>query len=82
MNGISQQVLRNCKRRIQNRLANPILDPQPQPMFTAGSIHYEVAERTRGLNCGGIGAIHQMVRNVGLIEALDQNVKLFKVHLP
>jgi hypothetical protein len=74
--------LRNCKRRIQNRLANPILDPQPNPMFAAGNIHYEVAERTRGLNCGGIGAVHQMVRNVGLVEALDQNVKLLKVHLP
>jgi len=82
VNSISQQVLLNCKRRIQNRLANPILDPQPQPMFTGGNIHYEVADRTRGLNCGGIGAVHQMVRKVGLIEVLDQNVHLLKVHLP
>jgi hypothetical protein len=51
-------------------------------MFTAGNIHYEVADRTRGLNCGGIGAVHQMVRKVGLIEVLDQNVHLLKVHLP
>jgi len=51
-------------------------------MFTGGNIHYEVADRTRGLNCGGIGAVHQMVRKVGLIEVLDQNVHLLKVHLP
>jgi hypothetical protein len=82
VNPISRQRLRNFKRRIQNRLANPILEPQPNPIFTAGNIHYQVADRTRGLNCGGIGAVHQMVRNVGLIEALDQNVHLLKVHLP
>jgi hypothetical protein len=51
-------------------------------MFAAGNIHYEIAERSRGLNCGGIGAIHQMVRATGLIEALDHHVQLLKVHLP
>ena len=51
-------------------------------MFTASNIHYEMADRTRGLNCAGIGAIHQMVRAVGLAEAVDRAVKLFKVHLP
>ena len=51
-------------------------------MFTASNVHYEMADRTRGLGCGGIGAIHQMVRAVGLIEALDRCVKVLKVHLP
>jgi hypothetical protein len=70
------------KRRIQKRLANPILRPRREPMFSAGNIHYEMAERTRGLNCAGIGAIHQMVRAVGLPQVLDRDVQLLKVHLP
>jgi hypothetical protein len=51
-------------------------------MFTASNVHYEVAGRTRGLNCAGLGAIHQMVRAVGLIGALDRDVRVLKVHLP
>lgn len=82
MNTISRQVLRKFKRQIQKRLQGPILEPRPDPMFAAANIHYEVADRTRGLNSGGIGVIHQMVRSVGLIDALDQNVHLLKVHLP
>jgi hypothetical protein len=51
-------------------------------MFTASNIHYEMADRSRGLNCAGIGAVHQMARAVGLAEAVDHAVKLLKVHLP
>ena len=51
-------------------------------MFTASNIHYEMADRTRGLNCAGIGAVHQMVLFVGLIQTLDRDLKLLKVHLP
>jgi hypothetical protein len=51
-------------------------------MLAAGNIHYEVADRTRGLSCAGIGVIHQLARSVGLIDALDRGVELFKVHLP
>ena len=82
MNTISQQVLGKFKRRIQKRLAGPILEPRLEPVLAAANIHYEVADRARGINCGGIGVIHQMVRAVGLIDALDQNVRLLKVHLP
>ena len=51
-------------------------------MFTAGNIHYAVADRSRGLSCGGIGAIHQMVRAIGLARALDRDLPLLKMHLP
>jgi hypothetical protein len=51
-------------------------------MLTARNIHYEIADRMRGLGCGGIGVMHQIARATGLIDALDRNVKLLKVHLP
>jgi hypothetical protein len=51
-------------------------------MLTAKNIHYEVADRTRGLSCGGIGAIHLLARSSRLIEAIDRDVKLLKAHLP
>jgi hypothetical protein len=59
-----------------------MLQARQEPMFTASNIHYEMADRTRGLSCGGIGVIHQMVRAIGLVQALDRDVQLLKVHLP
>ena len=72
----------NRKRRIQYRLRERNWTDQPRPMLTASNIHYELADRTRGLGPGGIGAIHLLARRTGLIEALDQRLHLLKVHLP
>jgi len=51
-------------------------------MFTASNIHYEIAERTRAVGAGGIGAIHLLARKIGLIDAIDRRLHLLKVHLP
>jgi hypothetical protein len=51
-------------------------------MLKASNIQYEMAERTQGMNCGGIGAMHLMVQRLGLVEDRDQSLNLLKVHLP
>lgn len=51
-------------------------------MFTARNIRYEMADRTRAISHGGIGAVHLLARRVGLIDALDRDLRLLKVHLP
>ena len=51
-------------------------------MLKASNIHYEMAERVQAVSCGGIGAMHLMVQRLGLIEDINQNLKLLKVHLP
>ena len=51
-------------------------------MFTAGNIHYEIAERTHAVAAGGIGAMHLMARKLGLVDAIDRHLHLLKVHLP
>jgi hypothetical protein len=51
-------------------------------MFSASNIHYELSERTRGLDTGGIGVMHRLARHVGLIEEIDRRVEVLKVHLP
>ncbi|MGH7178377.1 MAG: transposase, partial [Tepidisphaeraceae bacterium] len=83
MKNTSTQKLARRKRRIAKRL-----DPRRKwsarehPMFTARAIHYEVAERDRGISHGGIGAVHLLARKVGLIDAIDRDLHLLKVHLP
>ena len=77
-----RQRLENRKRAILNRL-NPQNRPCGDvPIFAASNIHYEVAGRVGAIGCGGIGAIHLLARHVGLIEALDRELQLLKVHLP
>jgi hypothetical protein len=51
-------------------------------MFTASNIHYELADKTRGLSAGGIGAMHLLARRSGLIEAIDRRLHLLKEHKP
>ena len=51
-------------------------------MLQASNIYYEMAPRVRGINCGGIGAMHLMVQRLGLVEDLDRHLHLLKVHLP
>ena len=51
-------------------------------MFSGRNIHYEMAEKTQGLVCGGIGAIHLLCQKIGLVDLLDQKVNVLKRHLP
>jgi hypothetical protein len=51
-------------------------------MLAARNIHYELADRGRGLGEGGIGAMHLLARGVGLIERIDDQLHLLKRHLP
>jgi Transposase DDE domain group 1 len=51
-------------------------------MFAARNIHYEMADRTRAIGYGGIGAVHLLARKIGLVEAIDRDLQLLKVHLP
>jgi len=72
----------NGKRRIERRLDKKDLRGCARPMFTARNIHYEIAERTRGMAYGGIGAMHLLAREIGLVETIDDRLHLLKLHLP
>lgn len=51
-------------------------------MHRASNVHYELSERSRGLDTGGIGAMHRLAKHVGLVEELDRRVEVLKEHLP
>jgi hypothetical protein len=82
VNAKIRQQLASRKSRIERRLGNKRLDNLDQPMFTAANIHYEIADRTRGLAHGGIGAMHLLARRVGLVDAINEKLHLLKIHLP
>jgi hypothetical protein len=51
-------------------------------MLSARAIHYEMADRTRAIPCGGIGAFHLLAQQTGLVKAMDRSLPLLKRHLP
>lgn len=76
------KIIRKCKRKIAKRLERKQWSDQDKPMFSASNIHYEMSDRVRAINCGGMGAFHLLAKNVGLVKAVDDNIHLLKRHLP
>ena len=77
-----RQQLDARKRHIERRL-DPDRRPDGQrPVFAARDIHYEIADRTRGISSGGIGALHALARQVGLVDAINDRLHLLKFHFP
>ncbi len=51
-------------------------------MMTATNIHYEPADRVRGLAAGGIGALFLLAQKIELDKEIDRTLHLLKRHLP
>ena len=79
---ISPEQIESRKRSIAERLNRGVPDDTSQPMFSASNIHFELAERTHAISYGGIGLIHRLAQETGLVEAIDNNLHLLKNHVP
>ena len=77
-----KRIFQEGRRRIRLRLENVCEAEQPEPMMTATNIHYEHANRVKGLGAGGIGAIFMLARAVGLIDGINRDLHVLKRHLP
>ncbi|MBV8233460.1 MAG: IS1380 family transposase, partial [Planctomycetaceae bacterium] len=82
MNASVHRRLNRRKRRILRRLEHQPGVERTEPMMAASDIHYEIAERVRGIAPGGIGAIHLLARRVGLVRDIDESLHLLNRHLP
>jgi Transposase DDE domain group 1 len=69
-------------RRILRRIKNQPGVERHQPMMTASNIHYEIADRTRAISPGGIGAMHLLAQKLGLVRGINDDLHLLKRHLP
>ena len=74
--------LRTRKQRIARRLERVDRRASARPELAATNIHYEIADRARAIAMGGIGAVHLLVKRLGLDRAIDDRLDLLKVHLP
>jgi hypothetical protein len=76
------KILNLRKENLEKRLKRKQWSEQSIPLLRAQNIHYEMAQRVRAIECGGIGAFHLLACNSGLREAINEKVHLLKRHLP
>jgi len=70
------------KRKIERRLKQAVKVNEGGPVLAGSNIRYELAEKTKAIANGGIGAIHRMVNKTVLTRRIDDSVKLLKIHQP
>jgi len=78
---IARQKIEERKKRVQRRIIHKT-EARDTPMFRARNIQYEISDRTHAICYGGIGLIHSLARQCGLIDAIDRNVEVLKCHFP
>lgn len=76
------RILKKRKQKLTRRLERRQWPEQNKPFLRSQNIHYEMAERVRAIECGGIGAFHLLACNSGLVDAINEKVHLLKRHLP
>jgi len=76
------RILEKGKRNLEKRVARRNWPAQRRPMLGRRTIAYEMAERTRAVDCGAIGAFQALARNSGLADGIDDALHLLKAHLP
>ena len=83
MSRIIRQRMTARKRRLARRLdKHTYPEDLLRPVLRSTKVQDELAGRGAGTVFGGIGLIQQLVRTLGLAEAIDQRLHLFKMHLP
>jgi Transposase DDE domain group 1 len=81
-----EQSRRNAARRRRRVAARHALaghwGRRPVPVFGAGPVAYEIGTNIDATCFGGIAAVHRLVTKLGLVEQINDRLRLLKVHLP
>jgi hypothetical protein len=77
-----RKILAKCKQKQKCRLKRKAYCAQPCPMLGRVNIAYDISDRIRATEYGGLGGIHQMVDQIDLIDELNRRVLIFQRHLP
>lgn len=70
------------KARLDERLDPSWQEARATPMLAGANTRYEVSAGSQAIPCGGIGLVHELVRGLGLAEAIDRHLHVFRRHFP
>ncbi len=72
---------RRCRVEARHRQAGH-WGPRSEPMLTSQKISYEIGGNVEATPFGGLFAMHRLVTKLGLVDEIDQRLRLLKMHLP
>ena len=72
---------KNYKQELKIRLEN---DEKIgiSPEISNDKSRYELSERISAIHCGGIGIVNEVIHKSGLVDLINDNIHLLKVHKP
>lgn len=71
------------KRSVEQRQKQAVrFNPASTPVLSATAIQYEMSEKARAVNVGGIGVIHKLAVESGLVGAINEKLHLLKMNFP
>ena len=76
-----RQQLRKRKRKLLRRISVK-QGKRQSPMIRPTTTKIELAEKQQAVTCGGIAAIIELVKTLGLRNELNKAASVLKVHLP
>ena len=85
MNRTIRRQLARGERKIKRRLKSVKGGQRARvdgPELGGRTRRYEMAERTRAIPYGGLPLLHQLVGKLGLVDKLDEQLGLLKMHRP
>ena len=82
MNKRNHKIILRDKQNLDARLIRKQYEDQPDFMFKDPNIQYQIADKTRAIGFGGIGAMHKLVCKLGLDREINKNIFLLQRHVP
>ena len=76
------EILRKRQTESEDRLDRSWMPEKGKRVLGNSDIHYEISDRVRAVDCGGLGVIRLLVQQLELAETIDQRVKVLERHLP
>ncbi len=78
-----KRIIRKRKARVTRRLANKLRPGDGErPVLSDRLPRYEMSDRVTATKAGGVGAVHALVRRLGVPQAIDERLHLLKRHQP
>jgi hypothetical protein len=78
---IAQRKIAEREQRINQRKKHKA-ENNTRPMMSAAGIRYEIADRNTATSDGGIGLIHSLAEQCGLVDAINKNVARLRNYFP
>jgi hypothetical protein len=82
VNKRDHKIILHDKQNLDVRLIRKQYEDQLDFMFKDPNIHYEMADKTRAIGFGGIGALHKLVCKLGLDREINKSIFLLQRHVP